>query len=102
MKIQCVCGKAYWPKQAWLHKACVANRASNTVANRSSEVKRVQAWREANRERYNANQREVMRRRREAHVKEHKVALKRELAQLRRDLQRIWGPALSVFRTAKK
>lgn len=62
----CVCGKTYWPRQAWDHRGCVANESvpnpvANVVANQSVEYLRVKLWREANRERYNASQKEVMR-----------------------------------------
>jgi hypothetical protein len=69
-QIQCVCGEAYWPKLAWKHSGCVANTVSvankvaPSVANKSMDGMRVQLWREANRERYNARMRDLMRKRR--------------------------------------
>ena len=68
MQVQatCVCGKAYWPNQSWQHTGCggdaVSNKAITTVSN--PEYLRVKLWREANRDRYNASQKETMRRRR--------------------------------------
>jgi hypothetical protein len=58
-----VCGDSHEKHQA--HRF-VANRESvaNVVANKSPEWLRVKLWREANRERYNARQRDLMRKRR--------------------------------------
>ena len=68
----CVCGRLYWPNQAWMHSGCQARPVSNeepaaSVSNSSvsnPDYFRVKLWREANRERYNAGQREYMRKRR--------------------------------------
>jgi hypothetical protein len=66
-QVLCVCGEAHWPKLAWKHAGCVANKAKpvansagNGVANKS-ESARVQKWREKNRGRYNERERERMR-----------------------------------------
>ena len=74
-----VCPKGHgywWPAAAWQHEGCVANTdvANQSVANieevvvanriSNPETFRVQAWREANRDRYNARQRELMKRKR--------------------------------------
>jgi hypothetical protein len=74
-QVRCVCGEAHWPKLAWKHAGCVANTVANSaspsVANKSVDGMRVQLWREANRERYNARMRDLMRRKR---AKESKPA----------------------------
>lgn len=99
-KVECLCGKSYWPNQAWMHKSCVTN-ITNSVTNneadrgiegvrdsskqvqgsasmgsfvsiiappelqvaieRNSPSARVSAWREKNKEKYVAYQREYMR-----------------------------------------
>ena len=67
-KRKCAAGHEYWwPGQKWHHEDCVANVkpvANEPVANKSMEWLRVKVWREANRERYNARQRELMRKKR--------------------------------------
>jgi hypothetical protein len=70
-QVQCVCGEAHYPKLAWKHAGCVANKTitvansvTPSVANKSLDGMRVELWREANRERYNKRQRELMRKRR--------------------------------------
>ena len=52
-----------WPK-AVANAKSVANRSERPVANKSVEWLRVKVWREANKDRYNARQRELMRKRR--------------------------------------
>jgi hypothetical protein len=91
VKTQCVCGKAYHPKQAWIHAGCVVNTASNAVVNAAESVvnndqrgtpldqpfvgvdaqttsvrrdmpeRRQTKWQQENRERYNKRLREYMR-----------------------------------------
>ena len=74
---KCLAGHEYqWPRQSWQHEGCVANSVvanesvanavPNVVANESNNPNswRVEVWREGNRERYNARQRELMKRRR--------------------------------------
>ena len=59
------CLKEYYPQQAWIHEKCVANNPIPPVANKGSpDSLRVELWRQANRERYNARQKLLMRRRR--------------------------------------
>lgn len=44
MKLNCVCGKSYYPNQSWIHKACVANTVSymdNDVANSPNAARSV-------------------------------------------------------------
>lgn len=89
MRIECVCGKAYWPAQKWQHGGCATNgerltdatnkEASPEVSNeaRSAVVSDdsgsdaggakagvVRTLNRRSREAYNAYQREYMRRRR--------------------------------------
>lgn len=62
--LTCICGKSYWPNQAWLHKRCVVNAESvvnkpdGSVVNASRQV----VWQKANRTRYNEKMREYMKR----------------------------------------
>jgi hypothetical protein len=58
----CVCGKDYFPNQAWIHAQCVTNHVTNNLE--KSGVDRVYRWREKNKHKYNAKQREYMRKRR--------------------------------------
>ena len=34
----CVCGKSYWPKQAWIHKACASNALSGSASNNACDT----------------------------------------------------------------
>ena len=66
MKPLCeLCGDRHEKHQA--HKFAtnaVPNNVANTVANKSVEWLRVKLWRQANKEKYNARQRELMKRKR--------------------------------------
>jgi hypothetical protein len=85
-KQPCVCGRAYWPNQAWQHEGCATNRsATNRVATNSNVTNTqdraldvpeaeteaglaasvpVRTLNRRSRESYNAYQREYMRKRR--------------------------------------
>ena len=62
------CGSVHESYQAHIFPVAnaipVANKERPVVANKSMDGMRVQLWREANRDRYNARQRELMRKRR--------------------------------------
>jgi hypothetical protein len=62
-KIECLCGKQYWPNQAWLHKGCATNATNANI----ESIKPATNDRTANRRDrsvYNEYQREYMRKRR--------------------------------------
>lgn len=68
---RCTAGHEYWfPRESWKHEGCVPNEEvpNKSVANvpnsKSMDYLRVKLWKEANRDRYNASQRELMRKRR--------------------------------------
>lgn len=87
-QIACVCGKAHWPKQAYLHLTCVVNTNSDVVnklepAGRCDEgvslpkggmkalveeIKRQTKWQQDNRDRYNKKMREYMKRKRSGFI----------------------------------
>ena len=62
-----VCGDHHekWQAHKFVaNKESVANRSERPVANKSVDALRVKLWRQANRERYNARERERMRKNR--------------------------------------
>jgi hypothetical protein len=36
VQAECVCGKKFWPAQAWIHNACATNYASNAATTASN------------------------------------------------------------------
>ena len=67
-KILCPCGKAYWPKQSWMHEGhVVANTAPvvvNSMANDEPDVANTSTYKYRDAEKRRAYQRELMRKRR--------------------------------------
>ena len=65
MKPLCeLCGDRHESYQAHIWPKSVANSVPTAVPNKSVDYLRVRLWKQANRERYNETQRELMKRRR--------------------------------------
>lgn len=60
--LTCVCGKSYWPNQAWLHKGCAINAAPVAINKRGVAINAGKSANRRDRAVYNGYMRDYMKR----------------------------------------